>query len=66
MIKSFRHYTSVMGVYRAYLSSKMYRDVKLRGGIIRDKGLSLLPLEKVHSALPGVWNLSAEQVFNYL
>ncbi|XP_050447811.1 Bardet-Biedl syndrome 5 protein homolog isoform X1 [Cataglyphis hispanica] len=60
-IKSTRHYTSVIGVYRAYVSSKVYREIKLRSGIIRENRLILLPQEKVHSSLQDVWNLSVEQ-----
>ncbi|XP_016837513.1 Bardet-Biedl syndrome 5 protein homolog [Nasonia vitripennis] len=59
--RSSRHYTSVMGVHRAYISSKIYREMKLRVGIIHDKRLTLLPQETVHETLPGVWNLSTEQ-----
>ncbi|XP_015113748.1 Bardet-Biedl syndrome 5 protein homolog [Diachasma alloeum] len=60
-IKSTRHYTSVIGVYRAYTSTKMYRELKLRGGFIHDKRLTTFPLETVNSTTPGVWNLSTEQ-----
>ncbi|XP_029158594.1 Bardet-Biedl syndrome 5 protein homolog isoform X2 [Nylanderia fulva] len=60
-IKSTRHYTSVIGVYRAYVSSKVYREIKLRSGIIRENRLVLLPQEKVHSSIQDVWNLSVEQ-----
>ncbi|XP_012173939.1 Bardet-Biedl syndrome 5 protein homolog isoform X1 [Bombus terrestris] len=60
-LKSTRHYTSVIGVYRAYVSSKIYREIKLRSGIINDKQLTLLPLETVHSTLQDIWNLSLEQ-----
>ncbi|XP_071562290.1 BBSome complex member BBS5 isoform X1 [Temnothorax nylanderi] len=59
--KSTRHYTSVIGVYRAYVSSKIYREIKLRSGIIRENRLVLLPQEKVHSSVQDVWNLSVEQ-----
>ncbi|XP_071650422.1 BBSome complex member BBS5 isoform X3 [Temnothorax longispinosus] len=59
--KSTRHYTSVIGVYRAYVSSKIYREIKLRSGIIRENRLVLLPQEKVHSSVQDVWNLSIEQ-----
>ncbi|XP_072750114.1 BBSome complex member BBS5 isoform X2 [Anoplolepis gracilipes] len=51
-IKSTRHYTSVIGVYR---------EIKLRSGIIRENRLVLLPQEKVHSSIQDVWNLSVEQ-----
>ncbi|CAL7932853.1 unnamed protein product [Xylocopa violacea] len=59
--KSTRHYTSVIGVYRAYISSRIYREIKLRSGIINNKQLTLLPQEIVHSTLQDVWNLSLEQ-----
>ncbi|XP_047364149.1 Bardet-Biedl syndrome 5 protein homolog isoform X3 [Vespa velutina] len=58
---STRHYTSVIGVYRAYTSSKIYREIKLRSGIVNENRLTLLPHEKVHTSLPDVWNLSVEQ-----
>nr|XP_050862158.1 Bardet-Biedl syndrome 5 protein homolog isoform X2 [Vespula vulgaris] len=58
---STRHYTSVIGVYRAYTSSKIYREIKLRSGIVNENRLTLLPHEKVHSSIPDVWNLSVEQ-----
>ncbi|KAI4489566.1 hypothetical protein M0802_011003 [Mischocyttarus mexicanus] len=59
--KSTRHYTSVIGVYRAYTSSKVYREIKLRSGIVNENRLTLLPYEKVHSSSLDVWNLSVEQ-----
>lgn len=51
----------MIGVYRAYTSSKIYREVKLRSGIVHENRLNLLPHEKVLSNLPDVWNLSVEQ-----
>lgn len=36
-------------VERAYESSKLYRDLKLRGSIIRDNQLVLLPHEQQYS-----------------
>ncbi|XP_015436501.1 PREDICTED: Bardet-Biedl syndrome 5 protein homolog [Dufourea novaeangliae] len=59
--KSTRHYTSVIGIYRAYTSSRIYREIKLRSGIINEKQLTLLPQETVHSTLQDIWNLSLEQ-----
>ncbi|XP_033227509.1 Bardet-Biedl syndrome 5 protein homolog [Belonocnema kinseyi] len=59
--KSTQHYTSVLGVYNAYMSSKLYREIKLRGGIINEKRLSILNQEILHTTLNGVWNLSTEQ-----
>lgn len=46
---------------RAYISSKLYRELKLRGAIIHNKQLKILPLEQVFSTLHGVWNLSSDQ-----
>ncbi|XP_076243056.1 Bardet-Biedl syndrome 5 protein isoform X2 [Calliopsis andreniformis] len=59
--KSTRHFTSVIGIYRSYLSSKIYREIKLRSGIIHDKQLILLPQEIIHSTSQDIWNLSLEQ-----
>ncbi|KAJ3623189.1 hypothetical protein MTP99_019432 [Tenebrio molitor] len=58
---SMRHFTSVMGVHKAYISSKLYRELKLRGAVIHNKQLKILPLEQVFSTLHGVWNLSSDQ-----
>ena len=51
-----------MGVHKAYISSKIYREIKLRSGIILDSRLTILPQESVHATLKGVWNLSSDQV----
>lgn len=56
-----RLFTSVIGVYKAYTSSKIYRELKLRGAIIAEKNLRLAPLEKIVSTMNGVWNLSSDQ-----
>lgn len=37
----------MQAVFRAYETTKLYRDLKLRGAIIRDKTLNLLPHEQV-------------------
>ena len=42
-----RIFTTVQAVFRAYETTKLYRDLKLRGAIIRDKTLNLLPHEQV-------------------
>jgi hypothetical protein len=42
-----RLFTTVQAVYRAYETTKLYRDLKLRGAIIKDKSLILLPDEDV-------------------
>lgn len=40
----------------------MYRDLKLRAGLIQNKQLRLLPREQVYDKINGVWNLSSDQV----
>lgn len=39
----------------------MYRELKLRGAIIKHKQLQLLPLEQIIRTENGVWNLSSDQ-----
>ncbi|KAK7063197.1 Bardet-Biedl syndrome 5 protein [Halocaridina rubra] len=56
-----RLFTSVIGVYKAYNSSKMYRELKLRGAIVLNKQLRILPQEQIFSRVNGVWNLSSDQ-----
>lgn len=56
-----RLFTTVQAVFRAYETSKLYRDLKLRAAITRDKELILLPQEQVFSKVSGVWNLSSDQ-----
>ncbi len=46
---------------RAYDTSKLYRDLRLRGSIVRDGDLIMLPLEELYSKTNGVWNLSSDQ-----
>ncbi|KAK5640079.1 hypothetical protein RI129_010890 [Pyrocoelia pectoralis] len=58
---SMRHFTSVTGVHKAYTSSKPYRELKLRGAVVHNKRLRILPLEQVCTVLHGVWNLSSDQ-----
>ncbi|GMH83610.1 hypothetical protein TrST_g7151 [Triparma strigata] len=56
-----RLFTTVQSVSRAYKTSSLYRDLKLRGSIIRDQQLILLPLEQVYNKIPDAWNLSSDQ-----
>lgn len=56
-----RLFTTVLAVWKAYDSSRTYRDLKLRSSIVVDGDLALLPGEKVYSRFPGVWNLSNDQ-----
>jgi Bardet-Biedl syndrome 5 protein len=57
-----RLFTTVQAVHRSYESSLLFRELKLRGAIIRDGGrLNLLPGEHVYDQIPGVWNLASDQ-----
>ncbi|KAL3831669.1 hypothetical protein ACJMK2_023392 [Sinanodonta woodiana] len=56
-----RLFTTVISVHRAYETSKLYRDLKLRGALIQNKTLRLLPQEQVYNKVNGVWNLSSDQ-----
>jgi Bardet-Biedl syndrome 5 protein len=48
-------------IIRAYETSKLYRDLKLRGSIVKDGNLALLPQEQIITRINGVWNLSSDQ-----
>ena len=50
--------TLLSWLFRAFNSSKMYRELKLRGAILESKNLKLLPVEEIVSTVNGVWNLS--------
>ncbi|XP_066149725.1 Bardet-Biedl syndrome 5 protein homolog [Euwallacea fornicatus] len=56
-----RLFTSVVGVHKAYITSKFYRELKLRAGVVHNKKLKILPQEQVVSNVHGVWNLSSTQ-----
>jgi len=56
-----RLFTTVQAVLRAYESTKLYRELKLRGSVVRDSKLLMLPREELVSKVDGVWNLSADQ-----
>ena len=47
---------------RAYETTKMYRELKLRAALINNRELRLLPQEEVYDKVNGVWNLSSDQV----
>ncbi|XP_075286980.1 BBSome complex member BBS5 isoform X3 [Opisthocomus hoazin] len=61
-----RLFTSVIAVHRAYETSKMYRDLKLRSALIQNKQLRLLPQEQIYNKINGVWNLSSDQSGGYV
>eukprot|EP00300_Choanocystis_sp_HF-7_P012219 c17796_g1_i1.p1 GENE.c17796_g1_i1~~c17796_g1_i1.p1 ORF type:complete len:356 (-),score=73.26 c17796_g1_i1:549-1616(-) len=56
-----RLFTTIQAVHRAYESSKLYRELKLRAAVVRDKQLLMLPQETLYSKVNGVWNLSSDQ-----
>jgi Bardet-Biedl syndrome 5 protein len=56
-----RLFTTVLAVWKAYDTSRIYRDLKLRSAIVNDQELVLLPGERVFTKLDGVWNLSSDQ-----
>lgn len=56
-----RLFTTIQAIYRSYETTTLYRDLKLRGALIRDDNLLLLPQEHIYTRVKGVWNLSAEQ-----
>jgi Bardet-Biedl syndrome 5 protein len=56
-----RMFQSTMAVYKAYESSKLYREVKLRGAILNKGQLKYLPKENLFNKINGVWNLSSDQ-----
>jgi hypothetical protein len=49
----------VQAVYRSYETTKLYRDLKLRGAIIKDKSLIMLPGLSFTSTFPLLCALSA-------
>jgi Bardet-Biedl syndrome 5 protein len=59
--RSPRLFTTIEAVFRAYDTTKLYRDLKLRGAIIQDKELLMLPDEEIYDHIKGIWNLSSEQ-----
>ncbi|XP_026475570.1 Bardet-Biedl syndrome 5 protein homolog [Ctenocephalides felis] len=56
-----KHFSLVIGVHKAYTSTKMYRDLKLRASILNSGALSVLKNEQVYQKVNGVWNLSSDQ-----
>ena len=56
-----RHFTSIFDVYRIYQSTLLYRELKLRGAILSNNQLNVLPHEKVYTRLNGIYNLSSDQ-----
>lgn len=54
-------FNTVSSISRAYETTKMYRELKMRGIFIREDGtLRILPQESIIDTVKGVWNLSTE------
>jgi len=51
---------------RAYETSKLYRELKLRGAIVDNKQLRILPQEQKYNMIDGVYNLSSDQVSDFI
>ena len=47
-----RLFSTVLAVYRAYETSKAYRDLRLRSALLENKELKLLPLEQLYDKVP--------------
>lgn len=56
-----RLFTTIQAVFKSYETTTLYRDLKLRGAIIKDKQLCLLKREKIIEQCSGIWNLSSDQ-----
>jgi Bardet-Biedl syndrome 5 protein len=61
VLNSPRLFTTIQAIMRAYETSKLYRELKLRGSMIQDGELILFPLEQIFTKVGGVWNLSSDQ-----
>ncbi|CAP20558.1 Protein CBR-BBS-5 [Caenorhabditis briggsae] len=54
-------FTTIASINRAYETTKMYRELKMRGIFIKNDGtLKILPQENIVENVSGVWNLSTE------
>uniref|UniRef100_A0A0G4F1E0 BBSome complex member BBS5 PH domain-containing protein n=1 Tax=Chromera velia CCMP2878 TaxID=1169474 RepID=A0A0G4F1E0_9ALVE len=56
-----RLFSCVQSLHKAYNSSKLYREVKLRGAIMKDKSPVLLAKEEIVERRASVWNLAHDQ-----
>lgn len=58
---STKHFAPLFEIYKIYQSTSLYRELKLRGSILTDGHLNILPQEQVYTTLNGVYNLSSDQ-----
>ncbi|KAL4001759.1 hypothetical protein ACH3XW_0615 [Acanthocheilonema viteae] len=55
-------FTTVIAIHRAYETSKLYRELKIRGALVNDEQhLRILPEEQQCDRFDGVWNLGNDQ-----
>lgn len=47
-------------IRQMYEGTKLFRDIRMRGAIIKDKDLELLPTETIVNRYNNVWNLASE------
>ncbi|ORX53006.1 DUF1448-domain-containing protein [Piromyces finnis] len=53
-----RLFVTVKSVHKAYSTSRMYREIKIRGAVLNGTELDLLPEEEIKEKISGVCNLS--------
>eukprot|EP00048_Salpingoeca_helianthica_P020034 m.4463 g.4463 ORF g.4463 m.4463 type:complete len:346 (+) comp4321_c0_seq2:1850-2887(+) len=53
-----RLFTTVLTVHRAFETTPLYRNVKLRSTVVQDRQLLILPHEEIYEMVDGVWNLA--------
>jgi Bardet-Biedl syndrome 5 protein len=54
-------FSILIAIHRSYETSKLYREIKLRGAIVESKSLKLLPLEQLYEKINGTMNLCSNQ-----
>lgn len=57
-----KHFSNVFEIYKIYQATSLYRELKLRGAILTDGQLNILPEEKIFKQMSGIYNLSSDQV----
>lgn len=55
------HFNALFDVYKAYQASVLYRELKLRSGVLSEGKLNILPQEQILRTVNGAYNLSSDQ-----
>ncbi|CAO1409508.1 unnamed protein product [Diamesa hyperborea] len=55
------HFSSIFAIHKIYQTTLLYRELKLRGAILTEGQLNVLPQEQLYTRLNGVYNLSSDQ-----